>query len=310
MTTESVMVDIPMCVYNHEPFIAQAIEGVLMQNVNFKFRIIIGEDCSTDNSRDVIRKYLDGNEDKIEVIFHQKNVGAQENSRILLSKCTAKYIALLDGDDYWTDPNKLQKQIDFLEANEDFACHCHDAEIIEDNKFVRLYNEGKEDKVLTSDDIVVTLGIPTASVVFRNCLKPLPDYLKKFSLDIIIYFAISRFGKFYQSNEVMSAYRIHNGGMWNGQDLLTKMDKNLDIKRFYLTEMPLTGKQRKLVMQQIVNTRLNRLKYFANTQFLHINYLKDLSFLILKKLSGFKFSVKFFIFCIMPDSVINVIKRN
>jgi glycosyltransferase involved in cell wall biosynthesis len=279
-----------------------------MQNVNFKIRLIIGEDCSTDNTRGIIEKYLAANEDRIKVIFHEKNVGSEENSRIVQRECTAKYIALLDGDDYWTDPNKLQKQIDFLEANEDFACHCHNAEIIEDNKFVRLYTEERDSKVLTTDDIVVTLGIPTASVVFRNCLKPAPDYLKKFSLDIIIYFAISQFGKFYQSKEVMSAYRIHSGGAWTGQDPLTKMNRNLDIKQFYLKEMPLTGKQKKLVMQLMVNIKMNRLKYFANTEFLRINYLGDLGFLIWKKLSGFEAPIKFMIFCMLPDSVIKLIK--
>src|SRR5258708_13979176 len=109
------IVSIPMCAYNHERFIAQAIEGVIRQQTNFKYKLIIGEDCSPDKTRQIVKKYADEYPDKIKAFLHEKNIGAHANSKILFNACTTKYIALCDVDAYWCDDTKLQKQVDLLE---------------------------------------------------------------------------------------------------------------------------------------------------------------------------------------------------
>jgi RimJ/RimL family protein N-acetyltransferase/glycosyltransferase involved in cell wall biosynthesis len=104
-------------VYNHEPFLEQCLEGFLMQKCLFDFDIVVGEDCSKDRSREILLKYQSKFPGKFKLLLHAHNVGAANNQNMVLSSCTGSYIAMCEGDDYWTDPLKLQKQVDFLEAN-------------------------------------------------------------------------------------------------------------------------------------------------------------------------------------------------
>ena len=106
--------------YNHEKYIARAIESVLMQEVNFRYELVIGEDCSTDNTREIVLSYAKEYPDIIRPILHPQNLGMQENGNILRRECKGKYRANLEGDDFWVTPDKLQKQVDFLETHPDF----------------------------------------------------------------------------------------------------------------------------------------------------------------------------------------------
>lgn len=106
--------------YNLEKYIAEALDSILMQKVNFKYNIVVGEDCSTDNTRQILQEYASKYPDKFTLLLHKKNLGVVANFATTLKSCQGKYIALLDGDDYWTDPFKLQKQVDFLESNKDY----------------------------------------------------------------------------------------------------------------------------------------------------------------------------------------------
>lgn len=111
------LVSVWMITYNHEKFIAQAIDSVIMQKTNFDYEIVIGEDCSTDRTREIVLEYKAKHPDKFKLLLQEKNVGMMQNFIVTLKTCNGKYIALLEGDDYWTDPLKLQKQVDFLQAN-------------------------------------------------------------------------------------------------------------------------------------------------------------------------------------------------
>lgn len=115
------IVSVLMITYNHEKYIAQAIDSVLMQKTNFDYEIVIGEDCSTDKTREIVLEYKAKHPDKIKLLLQEKNLGMIQNFIDTLKACTGKYIALLEGDDYWTDPYKLQKQVDFLEANPEYG---------------------------------------------------------------------------------------------------------------------------------------------------------------------------------------------
>lgn len=109
------LVSVTMITYNHAPFIARAIEGVLQQKTNFPFELIIGEDCSTDGSREIVFEYQKKHPDIIRVITSDKNVGAIKNGTRTMKAGRGKYIAFCEGDDYWQSPHKLQKQVDYLE---------------------------------------------------------------------------------------------------------------------------------------------------------------------------------------------------
>ena len=115
--------------FNHGQFIVQTLEGALSQKTNFDFEIVIGDDASTDDNALVIKDFANKFPDRIKAFLHPKNLGPSEpkelggknNVGFLFSKCKGEYIALCEGDDYWTDPLKLQKQVDFLEENKHYS---------------------------------------------------------------------------------------------------------------------------------------------------------------------------------------------
>jgi glycosyltransferase involved in cell wall biosynthesis len=115
------LVSVLILTYNHEKYIAQAIKSVVNQNTNFNYEVLIGEDCSTDRTLEIIMPYLIQNPEKLKLLNSESNVGALKNEANLMSAAKGKYIAFLEGDDFWTDNNKLQKQVDFLESNPDFG---------------------------------------------------------------------------------------------------------------------------------------------------------------------------------------------
>lgn len=118
---DSPLVSVCMITYNHEPYIAKAIEDVLMQKADFPIELVIGEDCSTDRTRKIVLDYKNKYPEIIRVISSDKNIGAIKNLLRTEKSCSGKYMAYCEGDDYWTDSFKLQKQIEFLEANPDYG---------------------------------------------------------------------------------------------------------------------------------------------------------------------------------------------
>lgn len=115
------LLSVCLITYNHANYIREAIDGVLMQQVNFSWEFIIADDFSTDGTREIVLNYKEKYSEFIKLILQEKNVGASQNWFDLLNASSSKYIAYLEGDDYWTDPYKLQKQVDFLESNEDYG---------------------------------------------------------------------------------------------------------------------------------------------------------------------------------------------
>jgi len=115
------LVSVHMITYNQALYVAQAIESIVAQKTNFFFELVIGEDCSTDNTRDVVLEYKKLYPDIIQLITSDNNVGVVNNTRRVTAACKGKYIAYCEGDDFWHNPNKLQKQVDFLESNSDYG---------------------------------------------------------------------------------------------------------------------------------------------------------------------------------------------
>ena len=119
--------------YNHEKYLKQAIEGVLMQHVNFEIELIIADDFSTDATRSIIEEYRVKHPKIIKPILQAKNIGAANNWMDLMEAPVGKYVAYQDGDDYWTDPLKLQKQVDFLESHPDAVMCFTNIEVFDDD---------------------------------------------------------------------------------------------------------------------------------------------------------------------------------
>ena len=166
--------------YNHEGFIDSTMDGFLSQKTNFNFEIVIGEDCSTDKTRQKLLEYKTKYPDKINLILHQKNIGSMQNFISTLEVCQGKYIAICEGDDCWIDPNKLQKQVEFLEANSNYGLVFTDANHLYQDKgrIVKSYDKTYKRVIPTGKVFNVLLhGNPykTCTSLFRK------EYIQEFA---------------------------------------------------------------------------------------------------------------------------------
>lgn len=238
------MVSVCMITYNHEKYIRQAIEGVLMQKINFSVELIIGEDCSTDATREICLEYKNKFPNVIKLLLPSHNLGAHENFFQTLSNSSGKYIALCEGDDYWTDPYKLQKQVNFLEKNPAFSLCFHNA-IVKNlqNNTERKFNGKLNKNIFTIRDVILKSWFtPTASFVFRNNSLIYDKDWKNVNGDMLILYSASLLGPLFYMDEVMSIYNyctpgsLSKNAMGNYMVLYRKkfnLLKNLDNTTHY-----------------------------------------------------------------------------
>lgn len=220
--------------YGHEDFIKGTLNGVLMQKYNGPVEFIIGNDNSLDNTDKVIKDYF--NETFIPANFeikyekHENNIGMMPNFIWALKQASGKYIALCEGDDYWTDPNKLQKQVNFLEKNEEYVLTFHPIKILKTNgelvdDFITTVPENYENQ-----ETLARLGnyIHTPSVVFRNIIKKFPREFEISPIgDYFLYLILSTNGKVKILTETMAVYR-HGVGILSAQSNL-KLAKSFQV---------------------------------------------------------------------------------
>jgi len=217
------VVSVVMVTYGHEQFIKQSIEGVLMQDCDFDIELILANDCSPDLTDEVVRGILENHPKSnwIKYTKHPKNIGMISNFMWAASQATAKYIALCDGDDYWTDPLKLQKQVDFLEANEDYAICFHDVlEFHQNTSFFKDDYMSMHNKETHFDSLKIARGnfIHTPSVVLRNDFE-IPNWFLEVVLgDWSLYLLQLKGRKIKRFKEKMAVYRVHDQGVWTKKE--------------------------------------------------------------------------------------------
>jgi len=223
MSCEKPLVSVFMITYNHEKYIAQAIEGVLMQKTDFHFELIIGEDCSTDRTREVVVDYANKYPEIIKPILHEKNVGMKANGRATREASSGKYVALCEGDDYWIDPLKLQKQVDFMESHPECSlCHTYYREVDESSMEIgSVLPKKKLSSVSEFGDYFPHRSvIRTATVMYRNELTPTPEerkpFIKSIYGDLVLFTILSMKGKIGLLPDVTAHYRVHEGGVSRG----------------------------------------------------------------------------------------------
>ncbi len=210
---DSPLVAVFMITYNHEHFIGQAIESVLSQNTTFNFQLFIGEDCSSDNTGAFCKQYADQFPDKIKLFCRERNLGVFENANLLFGACLAsgaRYIAMLEGDDCWSDQNKLQKQIAILEGDETIAATFHNTQLLFSDGQKKIFREHLKEVMDQSDLIGKYAPFHTSSFVFRAKHYCRPEWFMNIdSIDLAMFVWHSQFGRFVGINQVMSTYRIH-----------------------------------------------------------------------------------------------------
>jgi glycosyltransferase involved in cell wall biosynthesis len=223
------LVAVFMVTYNHEKYIGQAIESVITQETTFPFKLFIGDDCSSDQTAIIALKYQEENKEFIEIIFNKQNIGALRNAKKILMACSdsgAKYIAMLEGDDYWTDPLKLQKQVDFLDANPDYSCCFHDTFLKKDEELTawRIYDKQEFSILDTFSPIAL---FHTSSILFKREAFYIPKwYLKIVSGDMAIMSIVASNGKLKRIPEFMSVYRKNSGGLTETSKVIDNYHKN------------------------------------------------------------------------------------
>jgi glycosyltransferase involved in cell wall biosynthesis len=270
-----------MITYKHEAFIAQAIEGVLMQEVKYPIELINADDCSPDKTKFVVESFKKHkNYNWIKYTRHQTNKGMVPNFKWTLQQSKSKYSALCEGDDYWTDPYKLQKQVDFLEANEGYVLCFHEVNILEpDREFVRDYITNVPEGYETIN-VMAEKGnyIHTASVVFRNIIHQWPNEFYHSPLgDYFIYILLGQYGKYHCINEKMSVYR--NGvGIWSTQHAYEKTwnffkallaIRQANIKNYFVSEI-LSERIKRLFSKIINDLDIVRLGDIRNIAFMSL----------------------------------------
>lgn len=209
--------------YNHELFIEDCIKGALNQNIDFDYEIIIGEDCSTDNTFAICERYALEYPDKIKLFRREKNLGLSGNWIESLKACSGDYIAICEGDDYWTDPNKLKLQLDALTKGNKYVFSFHDSLIYNvTNKLQNLRIGTKEiDQEPSITSVLRENNIRTETMVFKNILNwdNLPFWFKNtLKIDYaLILLLLENNGRAIYIDRTMSLSRIHNGTLWSSK---------------------------------------------------------------------------------------------
>ncbi len=208
------MVSVQMITYNHERYVRRAILSILMQRTSYDFNIVIGEDCSTDKTRNIIKSIAEKYPGKFKLILHNKNVGALANQQSVSEASESKYITICEGDDYWADAYKLQKQVDFLEKNQEYGLTFGNVMV--------LTSEGKlyprcSRRISTFEDILRVNGIGTATICFRKNLfdrfeLETQAYKQEWIMgDYPFYFWLFINSRMYGFDDSFAVYRKHEG---------------------------------------------------------------------------------------------------
>ncbi|HRD67244.1 MAG TPA: glycosyltransferase [Candidatus Competibacter sp.] len=321
------VVSVQMITYNHGPYLAEAIEGVIAQKTDFPIELIIGEDCSTDNTRDIALDYQRRYPQLIRVIYSDRNVGMIANGRRVRAACRGEFIAFCEGDDYWVDQEKLCIQVDILSRYKNIDLTFHSCYLRYENcqkKFLSCVHSSR-DKLIELSKVISGDGgfMPTASLlVRRNLLLSFQDWFDD-KIPVGDYFLQvfgSQRGGAYYLNKPMSVYRKNVGGSWVQRT--KKIDALIEFeKKFYysLRQLEYLIPEQKNAFNRIIvshfsgrfiaakNMNCDRLMDVA------LNILKDRMHMLshLQKIKVFLLQKRVFVF-IFPttDLVLHVINKH
>lgn len=226
----SLKISVAITTYNHERFLAQSLESVLQQEHDYPYEIVICDDCSSDATASIIKSYHEKYPEVIRPYYNPKNEGVSKNSLRGLYLCTGEYIATLDGDDYWTDRKKIARQIAFLDTHPDCVLSCHRyktsgvANELADDPNEVLFKKDTAGFEFSCEEYFEHWLTQTLTVVFRR--NALPSYATlrayRYCWDTELFWMILKNGKGFIHNFFGGVYRIHPGGVWNGNTTMQR----------------------------------------------------------------------------------------
>lgn len=254
MSAAAPTVSVVLRTYNHAPWIAQAIESVLLQRAGFTFELIVAEDCSTDGTRAIVKAYAARHPDVIRPLLPERNVGHGEIFRRALETAGGRYVAYLDGDDYWTSTAKLARQVDFLEREGDCPSCFHDVSLIYDDAGVPsgAVTPHLAEERFGLEQILMECFIPAPAMLFRSeVAEQLPGWVFESAwIDWLIHIRAAESGPIGYLPEVLAAYRVHRGGMFSALDRVSQLEEDMRFYPRLLAELP---RERALIERCLAN---------------------------------------------------------
>lgn len=234
MSQESPLVSVVVLAYNHEKFIETAVISVLNQRTTFPIEILIGEDCSTDRTREILIGLDAKHPGRMKLLFRDANLGLSRNLQDCRERASGRYLAVLEGDDYWTDSFKLEKQCQLMEAHPDWSMSFHSCRIFHDDGSTkdRISPVDPPAETLNVLDLLSENRVPTMSVtMFRQgVIKSMPAWHTKLrNGDWALYVLHADRGLVGFLPDNMTAYRVHRGGLWSGWNSFDRWQQTLAL---------------------------------------------------------------------------------
>jgi glycosyltransferase involved in cell wall biosynthesis len=262
-------VTVLLATYNHEQWVNQALDSVLMQETDFAVETVVIEDCSTDRTREIVMRYAEKYPDRITLMLAERNYNSNVVWSQALRDARAPYVVSLDGDDYWTSPHKLSRQVRFMEEHPDCSLSYHDATcVFVESGETYNYNPLDQKEVSTVEDLLAANFVPTVGAMFsKRLIDPVPAWVGNVRWgDWGINLHAACHGTVRYINEVMAVYRIHRDGAWSGLSEIQQTEGNLEC--YEQMNANLQYKYDALIKAQIAETRrlLAQLRGKSHTQ--------------------------------------------
>jgi glycosyltransferase involved in cell wall biosynthesis len=228
--------------YNHADWIVDALDSVLAQEARFDFELLIADDCSTDGTRDTVREYAARHPDRIRTHLPEGNRGVEGIWLEAARHCRGEYVAILEGDDYWTSPEKLARQVALLDARPGWSSCFHRATLFHDDAGLppRPATPGFDREVFELDDLIRSCFIPFLTVMFRReALATVPEWVFSYAwFDWLFHIYCARRGPIGFLDEDMAAYRVHDRGNWSSRGREAQLSEDLKVYERLARELP------------------------------------------------------------------------
>ncbi len=298
-----------MIAYNQEDFIAAAIDSILKQKTAFPVEIVIGDDNSKDRTGEICADYAARFPGRIKYHRREPNLGMMPNFIKTLGECDGRYVAVCEGDDFWTDENKLQTQVDFMEAHPEASLCCHNHSVLANGELTRLNEDIAEDvKILETEDYMLNPFFHTSSYFFRRDAQPAPYpdwYRDVLAGDNFLVLFLSMKGKIGYLNRRMSVFRNHGSSV-------SFTRKALEIKENFVRHLKIFNAYSDRRYETTINRVIDRwnLVYLVYEP---VGYLEKVSYFFrnigfylqnFKMVGGIKLLVKY----LVPNSLLQHVK--
>lgn len=271
------LISVALVTYNHAPYVAKALESILQQECRFSVEIVVGDDCSTDETKSIVEVYARRFPDRIRVLERDGNLGSQRNVQATMEACKGEYIAYLDGDDYWTHPHKLQRQVEALREFPESPLVFHNSKMLYEHCKPGMLTPPRGGRQFGLEHILKRNFIAAQSIMIRREAREwMPDWMFTNSAipwDWPFFIECAKHGQLLHINENMCAYRIHEGGMWSATssgkrldilyEMLEQVSLNLDPEYQAIlrkTRFKLTTKQKVSQMFPLLLERLQKIR--------------------------------------------------